>query len=106
MLTERGVGNIVHEFSFDCKGFFKCIASNISLNSCNSLLGTQFVGDIKNANSQTSLWYAGTQTFCFTAPSSIRILFTKKFWAISYFKAQKLNIFQLGSYYTFAFRLS
>lgn len=62
-LTDREVGNIVYKFHFSNNSVFEFIASNIPLNSCNHLLRMQFVGNINNKNSQSSLIYRHSNFF-------------------------------------------
>lgn len=74
MLTERGAGNIAHEFHFSCNRVLEFIANNIHPNSCMHLLGMQYVGNINNKNSQTSNFdIQAVEFLCFVASSSMRM---------------------------------
>lgn len=53
MLTNRGVGNAVHEFHFSGKSLFECPAGNTPLKSCKHLVGMQFVGNKNNTNTNS-----------------------------------------------------
>lgn len=71
MLTQRGVGNVVHEFYFNSRSLSEFIANNILPNSCIHLLGMHCVGNINNTNSQTSNFDIRAVKFlCFAASSS------------------------------------